>query len=172
MTSYAAFLWKFSLAPSALAIKTLTCSLKCRKSAKNFRLRLRRTEKQSTFLGVVGFAPLWKIFCGRPCPWTSAGKRAGAEYWYLLPWNLKLMTSYTVPLQNLNFSLAPSALALNTLKFSLGHPKFDKVSTFCRRCAKNWRFGYSGLQIPSILSKKLNICKNFRLLILTRKKQH
>ena len=52
MTSYASLLWntlKFSLAPSALAIKTLTRSLKCRKSATNFLLRLRRPEKQSTF---------------------------------------------------------------------------------------------------------------------------
>ena len=71
--------------------------------------------------------------------------------------------------KTLKFSLAPSALALNTLKFSLRHLKFAKVSTFCRPCAKNRRFCYSGLQIPSILFKKMNICKNFRLLILTRK---
>ena len=62
--------------------------------------------------------------------------------------------------KTLKFSLAPSALTLITLKFSLRHLKFAKVSTFCRRCAKNWRFCYSGFQIPFILSKKLNICKN------------
>ena len=63
--------------------------------------------------------------------------------------------------KTLKFSLAPSALAFNTLKFSLKHLKFAKVSTFCRRCAKNWQFCYSGLQIPFILSKTFIICKNF-----------
>ena len=40
------------------------------------------------------------------------------------PWNLKMMTSYAVPLLNtLNFSLAPSALVWNTPKFSLNPQK-------------------------------------------------
>ena len=162
MTSYASLLWntlKFSLAPSALKIKTLTQSLKCGKSAKNFLLRLWRTEKQSTFLGVVGFAPFRKIFCGRPCPWASARKGAGADTSSHGIWNWWRHTQF--PCKTLKFSLAPSALAFNTLEFSLKHLKFAKVSTFCRRCAKNWRFYYSDLQIPFILSKTLLIGKNF-----------
>ena len=127
---------------------------------KKFRLRLRRTEKQSTFLDVVGFAPLWKIFCGRPCPY---GRQQGNGQWPNTSshgiWNWWRHTQFSC--KTLNFSLAPSALALNTLKFSLWHLKFEKVSTFCRRCTKSWRFCYSGLQIPFIFSKKLNICQKF-----------
>ena len=67
MTSYAAILrntLKFSLAPSALAIKTLKFSLKQLKNSRFFRLSLGRTkngrfllwraEKLSTCLGVGG----------------------------------------------------------------------------------------------------------------------
>ena len=77
--SYAALLQntlKFSLSSSALAIH-LTFSLKRRRKRKHFRCAvgapkklffyLRRAEKLLTFLGFGGFAPLWNIFCGRPC---------------------------------------------------------------------------------------------------------
>ena len=59
---------------------------------------------------------------------------------------------YSFPCNTVNFSLAPSALALNTLTLSLRHLKFSKLSTFCRQCA--------------------TFAKKFRLLTLTRKKQH
>ena len=67
-----------------------------------------------------------------------------------LPWNLKHMTSYAAVLRKtLKFSLAPSALAIDTLYFSLkcrekntkifvcafGAPKNDRF--FVRR-AENW----------------------------------
>ena len=42
-------------------------------------------------------------------------------------WNLKLMTSYAVPVENtLKYSLAPSALASNTLKLSLERRKKNR----------------------------------------------
>ena len=45
------------------------------------------------------------------------------------PWNLKVMTSYAVPVEDtLKFSFAPRSLASNTLKLSLKRRKIAKVS--------------------------------------------
>ena len=54
------------------------------------------------------------------------------------PWNLKMMTSYAVFVQNtLKFSLAPSALASNTLKLSLKRRKNrEKFRLRLRRAEK------------------------------------
>ena len=44
------------------------------------------------------------------------------------PWNLKMMTSYAVPMENtLKFSVAPSVLASITLKLSLKRRKVAKL---------------------------------------------
>ena len=55
------------------------------------------------------------------CTVTHIGDRRGATWGSCPPpWNLKMMTSYAVLVENnLKFSLAPSALASNTLKFCL-----------------------------------------------------
>ena len=58
-------------------------------------------------------------------PWAPAGGQGGGTC--PPPWNLKKMTSYAAVLKNTpNFSLAPSALALDTLYFSLKRRKKRK----------------------------------------------
>ena len=53
------------------------------------------------------------------------------------PWNLKMITSYDVPVENtLRFSLAPSALPSNTLKFSLKRRNRENFSSRLRRAKK------------------------------------
>ena len=52
--------------------------------------------------------------------WRMSARRGGNLGQLHPPWNLKMMTSYAVAVQNIpKFSLAPSALESNTLKFSL-----------------------------------------------------
>ena len=47
------------------------------------------------------------------------------------PWNLKMMTSHAVPVENiLKFSLAPSTLASNTVKLSLTRKKKSRRFPF------------------------------------------
>ena len=63
------------------------------------------------------------------------------------PWNLKMMTSYAVSVQNtLKFSLAPSALASNTLKLSL----------------KRWKKSQNVSFVPSARRKIGHFCQSMR----------
>ena len=56
------------------------------------------------------------------------------------PWNLKMVTSYTVPVENtLKCSLAPSALAINTLNFVEGGVKNVKALVCAVGAQKNGR---------------------------------
>ena len=65
---------------------------------------------------------------------VSRGVQGGAN---APPWNLKMMPSYVVPLQNtLNFSLAPSALGTIPLKFSLKRHKIAKFKLFALSARK------------------------------------
>ena len=58
-----------------------------------------------------------------------------------LPWNLKHMTSYAAVLRKtLKFSLAPSALAIDTLYFSLKRRKKRNIFRLRLRRAENGRF--------------------------------
>ena len=69
---------------------------------------------------------------------VSRGVQGGAN---APPWNLKIMPSNVVPLQNtLNFSLAPSAFGTIALKLSLKRRKIAKILIVCPQRAKNRPF--------------------------------
>ena len=58
-------------------------------------------------------------FCACMCKLYRVHRRPEGLTWGSCPRNLKMMTSHAVPVKNIrNFSLAPSALASNTLKFN------------------------------------------------------
>ena len=78
MTSYAALLWNtltFSLAPSALAIKTLTCSLKCRKSAKKISFAASAHRKTVNLFRCRRFCPALENFLRAPMPMGVSKER-------------------------------------------------------------------------------------------------
>ena len=71
--------------------------------------------------------------------WAPGG--GGATWGSCPPWNLKIMTSYAVPVENtLKFSLAPSALALFTLKLRLKRRKIAKIFVRAFGAPKNRSF--------------------------------
>ena len=78
------------------------------------------------------------------CRWSKRKLSVymGARRWargHLPPSNLKKMASYTAVLQiTLKFSFAPSALALDTLYFSLQHREKSKMFRLRLRRAEKW----------------------------------
>ena len=93
--------------------------------------------------------------------------RVGQEGANAPSWNLKMMTSYVVLLYNaLNFSLAPSALALIAPKFSLNFHKTSKnrvIFHFLPSARKKLTIFHFCLQKMSvILSYEPKICKKCR----------
>ena len=76
------------------------------------------------------------------CTVTHIGDRRGATWGSCPPpWNLKMMTSYAVLVENtLKFLLAPSACASNSLKFSLHRRKIAKFFVRALGALKNSSF--------------------------------
>ena len=75
-------------------------------------------------------------------------------------WNLKLMTSYAVPVENtLKYSLAPSALASNTLKLSLERRKKSLKFSFAPAARRKNRSFLSAHEVlPQIAPLWKNSC--------------
>ena len=73
------------------------------------------------------------------------------------PWNLKMMTSHAVPMENtLKFSLAPSTLASNTVKLSLTRKKkIAKISVRAFGAPENRSFFVNPRDSPPPLEKFL-----------------
>ena len=82
------------------------------------------------------------IFMCRVNLLTLMGARRGGQRGALAPpLEFEKMTSYTAILQNtLKFSLAPSALAIHTLHFSLKRRKNVKMVDLSHGAPKNGRF--------------------------------
>ena len=96
MTSYAPVKYPKIFARAYGARNTLYFSLKRREKTQKYSFAPLAHRKTVNFCRCCWFCPVPENLLRHSCPWASA--RKGAEAEYLLPWNLKLMTSYTVPL--------------------------------------------------------------------------